>query len=180
MALTRLGLNQSINLATNITGTLATGNGGTGATSFSPGKISQVLSQTTSSGLTYNSTSFVATPTKKAITPSATSSKILVHVDSANCYEDYSVNSYSFVTMYRNVSGSGTDLGNGTKGFTGFYEQNIAYGDIGWNCSFNFLDSPNTTNEVEYEVFVRSSSTSASYRWNFEGQSTITLMEVLA
>ena len=41
MALTRLGLNQSINLATNVTGTLATGNGGTGATSFAPGKILQ-------------------------------------------------------------------------------------------------------------------------------------------
>ena len=33
MALTRLGLNQSINLSSNVTGTLATGNGGTGATS---------------------------------------------------------------------------------------------------------------------------------------------------
>ena len=30
MALTRLGLNQAVNLATNVTGTLATGNGGTG------------------------------------------------------------------------------------------------------------------------------------------------------
>ena len=33
MALTRLGLNQSINLATNTTGTLAVGNGGTGLAS---------------------------------------------------------------------------------------------------------------------------------------------------
>jgi hypothetical protein len=33
MALTRLGLNQSINLASNVTGTLATGNGGTGLAS---------------------------------------------------------------------------------------------------------------------------------------------------
>jgi hypothetical protein len=37
MALTRLGLNQSINLASNVTGTLATGNGGTGATSYTAG-----------------------------------------------------------------------------------------------------------------------------------------------
>jgi len=47
MALTRLGLNQAVNLATNttgnlnlasqVTGTLATGNGGTGATSFTAG-----------------------------------------------------------------------------------------------------------------------------------------------
>jgi len=33
MALTRLGLNQSINLATNTTGTLAVANGGTGLSS---------------------------------------------------------------------------------------------------------------------------------------------------
>ena len=39
MALTRLGLNQSINLATNTTGTLAVGNGGTGLTSIAKGSI---------------------------------------------------------------------------------------------------------------------------------------------
>ncbi len=37
MALTRLGLNQSINLASNVTGTLPKANGGTGATSFTAG-----------------------------------------------------------------------------------------------------------------------------------------------
>ena len=42
MALTRLGLNQAVNLASNVTGTLPTANGGTGATSFSPGKILQM------------------------------------------------------------------------------------------------------------------------------------------
>ena len=44
MALTRLGPNQSVNLASNVTGTLPTGNGGTGATSFAPGKVLQVQS----------------------------------------------------------------------------------------------------------------------------------------
>ncbi len=43
MALTRLGPNQSINLASNVTGTLPTANGGTGATSFTPGKVLQVV-----------------------------------------------------------------------------------------------------------------------------------------
>ena len=37
MALTRLGPNQSVNLASNVTGTLPTANGGTGATSFTGG-----------------------------------------------------------------------------------------------------------------------------------------------
>ena len=39
MALTRIGLNQLINLASNVTGTLSTANGGTGATSFAEGKV---------------------------------------------------------------------------------------------------------------------------------------------
>ena len=49
MALTRLGLNQAINLATNTTGTLAVANGGTGLTSgfingtTNVGKIAQVI-----------------------------------------------------------------------------------------------------------------------------------------
>ena len=37
MAITRLGPNQSVNLANNVTGTLPTANGGTGATSFTAG-----------------------------------------------------------------------------------------------------------------------------------------------
>ena len=73
MALTRLGLNQSINLATNVTGTLATGNGGTGATSFAPGKIGQVLQSETNSQTTVSSTTYASISLSQAITPSATS-----------------------------------------------------------------------------------------------------------
>ena len=46
MALTRLGLNQSVNLASNVTGTLPAANGGTGATSFDASGL--VLLSTTS------------------------------------------------------------------------------------------------------------------------------------
>jgi hypothetical protein len=42
MALTRLGLNQSINLASNVTGTLPAANGGTAATSSAPGSFMEV------------------------------------------------------------------------------------------------------------------------------------------
>jgi isoaspartyl peptidase/L-asparaginase-like protein (Ntn-hydrolase superfamily) len=84
MALTRLGLNQSINLASNVTGTLATGNGGTGATSFSPGKVGQVINAQQGYFQT-NSTSFVDTGLTASITPSATSSKVLVVVSLSGC-----------------------------------------------------------------------------------------------
>tara|TARA_R100000278_G_scaffold8295_1_gene10374 strand:- start:724 stop:1299 length:576 start_codon:yes stop_codon:yes gene_type:complete len=54
MALTRLGPNQAINLASNVTGTLPTANGGTGATSFTAGitvaEMWRLTSNKTSSG----------------------------------------------------------------------------------------------------------------------------------
>ena len=74
MALTRLGLNQSINLATNTTGTLGySGNGGS--------KVGQVIQATTSSAVNVASTSFTDTGLTVNITPTATSSKILVEVN---------------------------------------------------------------------------------------------------
>ena len=83
MALTRLGLNQAINLATNVTGTLATGNGGTGATSFTSGKVLQVQQGFLTSSFestTSGSYSDVAN-LSVAITPSSTSNYILVRSD---------------------------------------------------------------------------------------------------
>ena len=58
MALTRLGLNQSVNLASNVTGTLPTANGGTGATSFTAGALNKISSATASASasLSFNLT----------------------------------------------------------------------------------------------------------------------------
>ena len=80
MAITRIGPNQSINLASNITGTLATGNGGTGATSFAPGKVLQTVQTNDVTERTTTSTSFVTASNTLSIniTPSATSSKIFI------------------------------------------------------------------------------------------------------
>ena len=75
MAITRIGPNQSINLASNITGTLPTGNGGTGATSFAPGKVLQVQSSSITSTANGSTTSIVEFM-NLSITPSSTSNKI--------------------------------------------------------------------------------------------------------
>ena len=83
MALTRLGLNQAINLASNVTGTLATGNGGTGATSFTSGKVLQVQQAfLTSSYESTTSSSFAdVSNLSVAITPASTSNYIYVRAD---------------------------------------------------------------------------------------------------
>ena len=68
MALTRLNTNaygSTINLTSNVTGTLPTGNGGTGATSFAPGSLVKLQSQTASSSSTITFTSTYITSTYK-------------------------------------------------------------------------------------------------------------------
>jgi len=69
-------LGDTINLSTEVTGTLATGNGGTGATTFAPGKIGQIVSATTDTQVSNADASY--TMMSQAITPSATSSSVLV------------------------------------------------------------------------------------------------------
>jgi hypothetical protein len=57
-----------VNAASNVTGTLATTNGGTGATSFSPGKLLQVVDNATTTVVTH-STSYADTTLNCSITP---------------------------------------------------------------------------------------------------------------
>jgi len=143
----------------------------------------QVVSTTNTSSVSTTSTSFVTAGLGVTV-PSlaATSSKVLIKVDSPTCYEDNSPNSYVYCTLYADIDSAGNvDLGAGSsKGFSGWYESGIAYGDLGWNASFNFLHSPNTVADVVYTVYFRTSTASATYVWGLEGQGTITAMEVLA
>ena len=95
MALTRLGLNQSINLATNttgdlnlasqVTGTLPTGNGGTGATSFAPGKILQIKHASTNTAASTTANSWSDSNLSCSITPISASNILLVEITQNGC-----------------------------------------------------------------------------------------------
>jgi hypothetical protein len=169
MALTRLGPNQSINLATNttgnldltsqVTGTLPAGNGGTGSTTFSPGKVLQVVSSTFSTETSSSSTSYADTGMSVSITPSSTSSKILVLASHSGLLKESSNNagaiqlgktvgggSYSAIREFENDYGR--DGGTGLN----------AVGSSSTNC----LDSPNTTSAVVYKTRFKCSVTAAS------------------
>ena len=86
MALTRLGLNQAVNLATNTTGTLAVANGGTGLTSgfvngtTNVGKVLQTTSANTTSTTVSSSSSYSAfgNGMDLTLTPSSTSNYFLI------------------------------------------------------------------------------------------------------
>ena len=90
MALTRLGLNQSINLATNTTGTLAVANGGTGLSSgfingtTNVGKVLQIKTAFGGSNTTINTTTTqnpINTGFYATITPTTVGNKLIIFGD---------------------------------------------------------------------------------------------------
>jgi hypothetical protein len=185
MALTRLGPNQLINLTSNVTGTLATGNGGTGATSFAPGKVGQIIFGNTNVKVVGSGGGFVDTGLTASITPTATSSKILVLINQ-QFLKGNSTGGYVYMKLQRQIGGGGysdqkyiTSLGNYVAGDA----SGTAY--IGANTfSGMLLDTTNTTSQVDYKTVSQNESwneinpddTSGAER----GEADITLMEILA
>ena len=116
MALTRIGLNQSINLASNVTGTLPTANGGTGATSFAPGSVVKLQTQTASSSSSITFTSTYITSTYKKyfldytnVVISSDGGNISATV-SANNGTSYTTSGYYYHRIYSNSGTSNNSL----------------------------------------------------------------------
>ena len=185
MALTRLGPNQSINLASNVTGTLPAGNGGTGATSFAPGKIGQVIQNVITSGNTaVTGTSFTASSHLVQITPTATSSNILLQFNFGQGTQTN--NRVPIFKIYRDINGGGySALTNGVDGEpseqAGTYKAS-ASGQITGPCTLSFYDDPNTTSQCTYKVYLALQDTTGTV--NIYGEANnygyATAMEVLA
>lgn len=141
-------------------------NSGT-ATGFGGGKINQVLN--TGSTSSYSSSSDVEV-LSLAITPTATSSKILIL-----CGIGFQLNTdeYASADIYRGSLASGTKIMDG--GETVFSAQN----NIRFGFHFSHLDSPSTTSETTYTL-VGVPLFSDTLTFGAGGRTTMTLMEVLA
>jgi hypothetical protein len=138
------------------------------------GALLQVVQAETSTNTSTTSTSFVTTNLTASITPSSSSSKVLVTV-SAEGYINGTATS-GIYTVFRGTV-AGTNLGNATWGFVNLYG---AAGAITGSVSINYLDSPSTTSSQTYTYAMRSEAGSATHI-NANGQkSTITLMEIAA
>ena len=171
MALTRLGPNQSVNLASNVTGTLPTGNGGTGATSFSPGKVLQVINATSTAETVLTDSSTADTGLTANITPASTSNKVLVNAHIQGVGKDN--NGYVVLKLVR----GSTDLAT--------FEQRGADTDTAdtnkvGGCSISFLDSPSSTSATTYKVTVTGNGNSYVQVGDSNPTHTITLMEISA
>ena len=148
---------------------LVTSNGSGVITSAGFGKVGQVVTNSSASGLTTTSTSFVKAPLDVTITPTSTSSKIYI---TAQCMiNSQSSNQWIDYTLYR---GTGTNLGNST-GLGGNYSDN----DSHVPAVVAMLDSPSTTSSTLYSIYVKARG-GIQCRYNPDGfLCNITAMEIL-
>jgi hypothetical protein len=141
------------------------------------GKVLQVLSMTDNTEQTISSSTntFNDSALTLAITPSASSSKILIFYSMSNAQMTSS--GYVHSTIKQAISGgSDVNLG-GTYGFAVNGTDNGA-SHIG-NHGVQYLDSPSTTNAITYTIQTRSSGSSQSYRRFRDGTTgSLTLIEI--
>ena len=193
MAITRLGPNNStnisgVNLTSQVTGTLPTGNGGSGRTAVT-GNILQVVSAVKTDTFSTTSQSDTAvTGLSVAITPSSTSSKILVMVQIC-------LGTGSYTALYSLRRGS-TDIlladaaSNRARTTAVINPRDTDTNRMNNAIPTTFLDSPNTTSATTYQAYIkcrssghtiyvnRSANDNDASTYDPRTTSTITVMEI--
>jgi hypothetical protein len=138
------------------------------------GKVLQTKYMQTSSGLTLSSTSLTDLALTNTITPSSTSSKIIIQFFIQSKLE----NAEGYGTaIKRAISGGATTTLNE---MLGYYCLNWSTGgEFGVPAPYMFEDSPNTTSEITYTIQVKGNTTSAIQIPNASFNSLL-IMEVSA
>jgi len=139
------------------------------------GAVIQVVQAVQTSTTTISTTgSWQAVGLEAAITPSATSSKILITVTGSQ-YNDTN-DQTAGATIFRDS----TNLGHASTGFMPTY---INWGNGGGDdlqvaCGVTYLDSPSTTSATTYSV--KAYTDKNNYRWNGirDAKAVIVLMEI--
>ena len=167
MAISKVGL------TTGVTGTLPAANGGTGATSFTKGKVLQVLSASSTTE-TFTSSGTYSDIASVAITPASTSNKILV-IGSVNSFRRDSTSGI-LTARVSDKSSFNKKLVHAAL-YTGNSSTNRQGGVTG-----TFLHSPSTTSAITYYIQFASNNSGQSVGIgdNSESNSTITVMEIEA
>ena len=132
------------------------------------GKVLQIVNVTDDTNRGTTSTSYAHISSFDiAITPSATSSKIFLQF-SGLLYKADNIGT-AFLTFYRDS----TDLSGSSSSFACNDGDNKYDG----STSYSYLDSPNTTSQVTYKVYMKVNSGSA-YIINQVVKGSITLFEI--
>ena len=152
-----------------------------GSAQMPAGSVIQVTQGMTNSAVTTSSTTHVDTGLSASITPTSTSSTILVTVTQLL---NASNNARSSGTDIRLLRGSTLilDDGNGS-GYGSFYRDinisGITNIDTGAVVAFSYIDSPSTTSATTYKTTGRSLASATTVRFQGQGgHSVITLQEI--
>ena len=164
-------------------GTMTVGNGDiTGlvagalpSTVIGAGAVLQAVSFSNSAQLATSSTSWVATALTASITPTASTSKILIMALGGTLDNNPGTNAQCYLSIFRN---SATNLGSAGTGIVQAYTSGSTRIQV--PCSLGYLDSPATTSATTYTVYLKTNGASTMY-YNVDATiSTIVLLEIAA
>ena len=138
------------------------------------GKVLQVVTATDSTVRSTTSSSFVTASNTMSvdITPSSTSNKIFI-ITSGTCYHD-TTNQRFRTTIYRdstNLDGGGS-TGQGLCSGVNTSAQLIS------SIGMTILDSPNTTSQVTYQVYIRRNNSGTINLNEYQVKGSITAYEI--
>jgi len=139
------------------------------------GKVLQVVSISSQTVTTTTSTSFVNSSLQAVITPSSTSSKILINITSGLLAPSAGTYAARYTIFRGDVTG--TNLGNSSTGFLNMFDN----GGSGIACfgGASYLDAPNTVSATTYTFALRSEGNNQGAVVNASNsRGTITLMEI--
>ena len=127
------------------------------------------------------STSYAATDITDSITPSSTSSKIMItaqiplFVKSTQSGGGANWFARGHVALYRD---STQFIDNTSMGGSGYTTSSYNYGHVEGYATWSWLDSPSTTSSVAYKVYVKLSTLQGTGSMEYNGVSSISLMEM--
>ena len=144
-----------IDVANMVTGITPVANGGTGATSFSAGKILQVVEGTSSTEHEATGSSDQDIGLSVAITPSSSSSKVLVTV--SFLYKIFQSGEYGSTAQFQLLRGSSAIIARSGGSNQDYNVEAVAlssntYVTMATQLNMQILDSPSTTSATTYKV----------------------------
>jgi len=163
------------------TGTIALQNQLSGMTSASmpTGSVLQVVQVTGSTGSTTTSTTVIPVGDAGTITPSSTSSKILVTITGTVRFGN---NNAGVLAIYKDVAGGGYSELQSFSRHTTYQSHSTGNHEQGQFVSMSYLDSPNTTSACSYRAAINSWTAGQTAYWlpnpSHQDQTTIIMMEI--
>ena len=168
MALTQV----ASGLIASVSGASLTGTQNIPKATLPTGSVLQVVNGTTTTTVSTSATSVIDTNLTATITPTSSSSKILVLV-SQRVFKTQAASQGANMYLQRGATNLLTDAR------VGLNDVNTVGGDQKWNC--NYLDSPATTSATTYKTQFAANNTTGTVYVNLDGnQAQITLMEISA